>query len=245
MKLLIKSKKLISGVLILTLLTGCGASLRSSDTAQNKPLDTLLKVENEENQKLSSNVENSPDARLIPLPTYEPLTTEIPEGFCLALAKKSAQLMIEIEKELVAMDRSEAETLQQLILRSEELVSWVSARVPFVVASEIFDLVSFYEDLAEALNSVKPQNATTVRIQGLISSSLLSRDSVSLDSFLNASNQLGRYVEDSCGPGYPLLTTFTDLLSNQQAEDLEQSESVINDFLDIWPKEETDDIDTK
>ena len=101
------------------------------------------------------------------------------------------------------------------------------------------------EDLAEALNSVKPQNATTVRIQGLISSSLLSRDSVSLDSFLNASNQLGRYVEDSCGPGYPLLTTFTDLLSNQQAEDLEQSEIVINDFLDIWPKEETDDIDTK
>jgi len=245
LKLLIKSKKLILWVLILIFLTGCGASLRSSDTDQNEPLDTLPKIENEENQKLSSNAENSPDTRLIPLPTYEPLTTEIPEGFCLALAKKSAQLMIKIEKELVVIDRTEAKILQQLILRSEELVSWVSARVPFVVASEIFDLVSFYEELAEALNSVKPQNATKVRIQGLISSSLLSRDSVSLDSFLNASNQLGRYVEDSCGPGYPLLTTFTGLVSNQQVENSGQSESIINDFLDIWPKEETENIDTK
>ena len=62
--------------------------------------------------------------------------------------------MIQIEKELAAMDRSEAKVLQQLILRSEELVSWVSARVPFVVASEIFDLVSFYQDLARKLTSI-------------------------------------------------------------------------------------------
>jgi len=244
LKLLIKSKKLISWVLIFTLLTGCGASLRSSDKAQNEPLDTLLKLENEENQKLSSNAENFSDARLIPLPTYEPLTTEIPEGFCLALAKKSAQLMIEIEKELVAMDRSEAETLQQLILRSEELVSWVSARVPFVVANEIFELVSFYERLAEKLKSVESQNSTEVRIQVLISSSLLSLDSVSLESFLNASNQLGLYVDDSCGPGYPLLNTFSGLVSNQKVTNSEKSENIINDFLDIWSKEETENIVT-
>ena len=229
---------------MLILLTGCGASLRSPDKAQNEPLDISFKFENEENQTLSANAEKSPDKKLIPLPTYEPLTTEIPEGFCLALAKKSAQLMIEIEKELAAMDTSEAQLLQQLILRSEELVSWVSARVPFLVASEIFELVSFYEELVEALNSVAHQNVTTVRIQGLISSSLLSRDSVSLDSFLNASNQLGGYVEDSCGPGYPLLTTFTGLVSNQQVEDLGESENVIKDFLDIWPKEEVETIDT-
>ncbi len=229
---------------MLILLTGCGASLRSPDKAQNEPLDISFKFENEENQTLSANAEKSPDKKLIPLPTYEPLTTEIPEGFCLALAKKSAQLMIEIEKELAAIDTSEAQLLQQLILRSEELVSWVSARVPFLVASEIFELVSFYEELVEALNSVTHQNFTTVRIQGLISSSLLSRDSVSLDSFLNASNQLGGYVEDSCGPGYPLLTTFTGLVSNQQVEDLGESENVIKDFLDIWPKEEVETIDT-
>jgi len=229
---------------MLILFTGCGASLRSPDKAQNEPLDISFKLENEENQTLSANAEKSPDKKLIPLPTYEPLTTEIPEGFCLALAKKSAQLMIEIEKELAAMDTSEAQLLQQLILRSEELVSWVSARVPFLVASEIFELVSFYEELVEALNSVTHQNVTTVRIQGLISSSLLSRDSVSLDSFLNASNQLGGYVEDSCGPGYPLLTTFTGLVSNQQVEDLGESENVIKDFLDIWPKEEVETIDT-
>ena len=230
--------------MIFTLLTGCGASLRSPDKAKNDPLDISLKLENEENQTLSANAEKSSDKKVIPLPTYEPLTTEIPEGFCLALAKKSAQLMIEIEKELAAMDTSEAQLLHQLILRSEELVSWVSARVPFVVASKIFELVSFYEELAEALNSVTPTNVTTVRIQGLISSSLLSRDSVSLDSFLNASNQLGRYVEDSCGPGYPLLTTFTGLVSNQQLEDFGNSEDVINDFLDIWPKEEVENTDT-
>jgi len=239
-----KPMKLILWVLMLILLTGCGASLRSPDKAQNEPLDISFKFENEENQTLSANAEKSPDKKLIPLPTYEPLTTEIPEGFCLALAKKSAQLMIEIEKELAAMDTSEAQLLQQLILRSEELVSWVSARVPFLVTSEIFELVSFYEELVEALNSVAHQNVTTVRIQGLISSSLLSRDSVSLDSFLNASNQLGGYVEDSCGPGYPLLTTFTGLVSNQQVEDLGESENVIKDFLDIWPKEEVETIDT-
>jgi len=244
LKLSINLKKLILWVLMLILLTGCGASLRSPDKAQNEPLDISFKFENEENQTLSANAEKSPDKKLIPLPTYEPLTTEIPEGFCLALAKKSAQLMIEIEKELAAMDTSEAQLLQQLILRSEELVSWVSARVPFLVASEIFELVSFYEELVEALNSVAHQNVTTVRIQGLISSSLLSRDSVSLDSFLNASNQLGGYVEDSCGPGYPLLTTFTGLVSNQQVEDLGESENVIKDFLDIWPKEEVETIDT-
>jgi len=244
LKLSINLKKLILWVLMLILLTGCGASLRSPDKAQNEPLDISFKFENEENQTLSANAEKSPDKKLIPLPTYEPLTTEIPEGFCLALAKKSAQLMIEIEKELAAMDTSEAQLLQQLILRSEELVSWVSARVPFLVASEIFELVSFYEELVEALNSVAHQNVTTVRIQGLISSSLLSRDSVSLDSFLNASNQLGGYVEDSCGPGYPLLTTFTGLVSNQQLEDFGESENVINDFLDIWPKEEVENTDT-
>ncbi|HJO40265.1 MAG: hypothetical protein QF837_01270 [Acidimicrobiales bacterium] len=244
MKLSINSKKLTSCVLIFTLLTGCGASLRSPDKAKNDPVDISLKLENEENQTLSANAEKSPDKKVIPLPAYEPLTTEIPEGFCLALAKKSAQLMIEIEKELAAMDTSEAQLLHQLILRSEELVSWVSARVPFVVASKIFELVSFYEELAEALNSVTPTNVTTVRIQGLISASLLSRDSVSLDSFLNASNQLGRYVEDSCGPGYPLLTTFTGLVSNQQLDDFGNSEDVINDFLDIWPKEEVENIDT-
>jgi len=244
LKLSINSKKLISRVLIITLLTGCGASLRSPDKDQNELLDTSFKLESKENPILSANAEKSPDKKLIPLPTYEPLTTEIPEGFCLALAKKSAQLMIEIEKELSAMKTSEAQLLQQLILRSEELVSWVSARVPFLVASEIFELVSFYEELAEALNSVTPQNVTTVRIYGLISSSLFSRDSVSLDSFLNASNQLGMYVEDSCGPGYPLLTTFTGLVSNQQVEDLGESENVINDFLDIWPKEEVENIDT-
>ena len=244
MRFLNNSKKLIIFVLIITLLTGCGASLRNADKSQNEPFDTLVKSENEENKTLLTNEENSSDLKLTPLPTYEPLTTEIPEGFCIALAKKSAQLMIEIEKELAAMDRSEAEILHQLILRSEELVSWVSTRVPFVVANEIFELVSFYKELAEALNSVTSENITTVRIQGLISSSLLSRDSVSLDSFLNASNQLGRYVEDSCGPGYPLLSTFADLASSKEAENLENSESVINDFLDVWPKNEEKNIDT-
>ena len=244
MRFLNNSKKLITFFLTITLLTGCGASLRNADKSQNEPFDTLVKSENEENKTLLTNEENSSDLKLTPLPTYEPLTTEIPEGFCIALAKKSAQLMIGIEKELATMDRSEAEILHQLILRSEELVSWVSTRVPFVVANEIFELVSFYKELAEVLNSVTSENITTVRIQGLISSSLLSRDSVSLDSFLNASNQLGRYVEDSCGPGYPLLSTFADLASSKEAENLENSESVINDFLDVWPKNEEKNIDT-
>ena len=64
------------------------------------------------------------------------------------------------------------------------------------------------------------------------------------DAFLNASNQLGLYVDNSCGPGYPLLTTFTNLVSNQKVNNLEQSENVINDFLDIWPKEEKENIVT-
>ena len=243
MKSLTKSIFFISWFLIFTLLTGCGASLRTYDKVQNDPLDTLIKLDNKENITPLANVENLLSAGLTPLPVYEPLTTEIPEGFCLALAEKSAQLMIEIEKELSHTDESEGKILRQLILRSEELVSWVSVRVPFVVANEIFELVSYYEELAKTLKSVKSQNATTVRIQVLIFSSLLSRDSVSLDSFLNASNQLGKYVEDSCGPGYPLLTTFTGLVSNRQAENLEISQNVINDFLDIWPKEEIESID--
>lgn len=238
MKTSIRSKKFISWIFIFSLLTGCGASLRSSEKVQNEPLEALTKPDNKENQILPANEENSSTQSFTPLPNYEPLTTEIPEGFCLALAEKSAQLMIEIEKELFSADTSEAKILQELILTSEELVRWLSARVPFVVANEIFELVSFYKELAEVLNSVTSENITTVRIQGLISSSLLSRDSVNLDSFLNASNQLGRYVEDSCGPGYPLLSTFADLASSKEAENLENSENVINDFLDIWPKNE-------
>ena len=100
MRFLNNLKKLIIFALILTLLTGCGASLRNTDKSQNEPLDTLVKSENEENKTLSNNEENSSDLKLTPLPTYEPLTTEIPEGFCIALAKKSAQLMIEIEKRI-------------------------------------------------------------------------------------------------------------------------------------------------
>ena len=244
MKTSIRSKKFISWIFIFSLLTGCGASLRSSEKVQNEPLEALTKPDNKENQILPANEENSSAQSFTPLPNYEPLTTEIPEGFCLALAEKSAQLMIEIEKELFSADISEAKILQELILTSEELVRWVSARVPFVVANEIFELVSFYEELAEKLKSVDPQNSTPVRIQVLISSSLLSLDSVSLESFLNASNQLGLYVDNSCGPGYPLLTTFTNLVSNQKVNNLEQSENVINDFLDIWPKEEKENIVT-
>ena len=97
MKLLVKSKQLISYILVVALLTGCGATLRSSEKVQNEPLDTLIKLENKENQILSTTEENSSYTSFAPLLTYEPLTTEIPEGFCLALAKKSAQLMIEIE----------------------------------------------------------------------------------------------------------------------------------------------------
>ena len=205
----------------------------------------MTKPDNKENQILPANEENSSTQSFTPLPNYEPLTTEIPEGFCLALAEKSAQLMIEIEKELFSADTSEAKILQELILTSEELVRWLSARVPFVVANEIFELVSFYEELAEKLKSVDLQNSTPVRIQVLISSSLLSLDSVSLESFLNATNQLGLYVDNSCGPGYPLLTTFTNLVSNQKVNNLEQSENVINDFLDIWPKEEKENIVSK
>ena len=244
MKLLVKSKKLISYILVVALLTGCGATLRSSEKVQNEPLDTLIKLENKENQILSTTEENSSYTSFAPLLTYEPLTTEIPEGFCLALAKKSAQLMIEIEKELFSANRSEVKILQQLILRSEELISWVSARVPFVIANEIFELVSFYEELAQILNSVDAQNATMIRIQVLISSSLLSLDSVSLGTFLSASNQLGRYVDDSCGPGYPLLATLAGLVSNQKMQNIEQSENVINSFLDIWLAEEVENIDT-
>ena len=152
--------------------------------------------------------------------------------------------MIDIEKELSSADVNEAKILQELILTSEELISWVSTRVPFVVANEIFELVSFYEELAEKLKPVESQNSTEVRIQVLISSSLLSLDSVSLESFLNASNQLGLYVDDSCGPGYPLLNTFTGLVSNQKVTNSEKSENIINDFLDIWSTEETENIVT-
>ena len=244
MKILIRSKNFILWVFIFSLLTGCGATLRSSEEVQNKPVDALIKPDSKENQILSESEENSFDSSFNPVPTYEPLTTEIPEGCCLALAKKSAQLMIDIEKELSSADVNEAKVLQELILTSEELVSWVSARVPFVVANEIFELVSFYERLAEKLKSVESQNSTEVRIQVLISSSLLSLDSVSLESFLNASNQLGLYVDDSCGPGYPLLNTFSGLVSNQKVTNSEKSENIINDFLDIWSKEETENIVT-
>ncbi len=237
-------KNFILWVSIFSLLTGCGATLRSSEEVQNKPVDALIKPDSKESQILSESKENSFDSNFSPFPTYEPLTTEIPEGFCLGLAKKSAQLMIDIEKELSSADVNEAKILQELILTSEELISWVSTRVPFVVANEIFELVSFYEELAEKLKPVESQNSTEVRIQVLISSSLLSLDSVSLESFLNASNQLGLYVDDSCGPGYPLLNTFTGLVSNQKVTNSEKSENIINDFLDIWSTEETENIVT-
>ena len=145
---------------------------------------------------------------------------------------------------MFSANRSEVKIVPPLTRRSEELISWVSARVPFVIANEIFELVSFYEELAEILKSVDAQNTTMIRIQVLISSSLLSLDSVSLDTFLSASNQLGRYVDDSCGPGYPLLATLAGLVSNQKMQNVEHSENVINSFLDIWLAEEVENIDT-
>ena len=68
MKLLVKSKKLISCILVVALLTGCGASLRSSEKVQNEPLDTLIKLENKEDQILSTTEENSSYTTQIPVP---------------------------------------------------------------------------------------------------------------------------------------------------------------------------------
>ena len=236
-------EKLITSLLVLFLLAGCGANLRTSDEVEKKSSDVLIQTNKEQNQTLEDSSSDSTEIDFTLLPEYEALTTEIPEGFCLSLAEKSAQLMIEIEKELAYGDGNEGKVFQQLILSSEKLVSWVSARVPFVVANEIFELVLFYQDLAETLASTEFENATDARLQALLFSSLLSEDSVSLDSFLDASNQLGKYVEDSCGPGYPLLTTFSVLVSSRQTNEVEKSQTIIKSFLDIWPKEEIENID--
>ena len=151
--------------------------------------------------------------------------------------------MTEIERGLGSNSISEGETFKHLILSSEKLVSWVSSRVPFVVANEIIELVSFYQDLARKLTSIDFENATIIRTQALLFSSLLSEDAVGVDSFLNASNQLGKYVHDSCGPGYPLLTTLGVLVSSTDGNELEKSQGVIKSFLNIWPEVEVENTD--
>ena len=80
-------------------------------------------------------------------------------------------------------------------------------------------------------------------MQALLFSSLLSEDAVGVYSFLNASNQLGKYVHDSCGPGYPLLTTLGVLVSSTDGNELEKSQGVIKSFLNIWPEVEVENTD--
>ncbi len=235
--------KVTSCLLAFTLVTGCGASLRSPKDLEKSQPDALVQLGNELNQSAIVEEEKSQEATPTQLPIYKALTTEIPEGFCLSLAEKSAQLMTEIERGLGSNSISEGETFKHLILSSEKLVSWVSSRVPFVVANEIIELVSFYQDLARKLTSIDFENATIIRMQALLFSSLLSEDAVGVDSFLNASNQLGKYVHDSCGPGYPLLTTLSVLVSSTDGNELEKSQGVIKSFLNIWPEVEVENTD--
>tara|TARA_B110000438_G_C15697683_1_gene599655 strand:- start:141 stop:860 length:720 start_codon:yes stop_codon:yes gene_type:complete len=236
-------KKLIVSFLLISFFSSCGATLRNSDVEKFEKIEiTQETIVKSNTSTLPENIENIEVFQVQPPSSInEFISTEIPEGFCSALAVKSSNLLIEMEKQIFSSEKLDANTFYSLLLFSEELVSWVAVRVPYSVSNEILEFISLYKALSDEIKSLNLEMTSFSRIQAIIYSVLLDSELLDLESFVNAANYLGSYIETSCGFGYPLLTVFTNLVADEKAELVKDPQGFINDFFDLRSKEELKD----
>jgi len=144
---------------------------------------------------------------------------EVPPGFCAELAVHSGDLMSGVEKILPDGDPLDGPTLRALLVASRDLLIWTAARVPVSLASEVGALVGVYHNIGAELERLDPRTVTEARIRGVLFTSVFGSSSTDGFDLEVAAIRLAAFVNQSCGPGYPLLTSLGDLFAIARPDD--------------------------
>jgi len=144
---------------------------------------------------------------------------EVPPGFCAELAVHSGDLMSGVEKILPDGDPLDGPTLRALLIASRDLLIWTAARVPVSLASEVGALVGVYHNIGAELERLDPGTVTEARIRGVLFTSVFGSSSTDGIDLEVAAIRLAAFVNQSCGPGYPLLTSLGDIFAIARPDD--------------------------
>ena len=144
---------------------------------------------------------------------------EVPPGFCAELAVHSGDLMSGVEKILPDGDPLDGPTLRALLVASRDLLIWTAARVPVSLASEVGALVGVYHNIGVELDRLAPGKVTETRIRGVLFNSVFGSSSTDGIDLEVAAIRLAAFVNRSCGPGYPLLTSLGDIFTIARPDD--------------------------
>jgi hypothetical protein len=157
-------------------------------------------------------------SRPVPVPTTTTVVPgaplpEVPSGFCAELAVHSGDLMSGVEKILPEGDLLDGPTLRALLIASRDLLIWTAARVPVSLASEVGALVGVYHNIGAELERLDPGTVTEARIRGVLFTSVFGSSSTDGIDLEVAAVRLAAFVNHSCGPGYPLLSSLGDIFA--------------------------------
>ena len=163
-------------------------------------------------------------SRPVPVPTTTTVVPggplpDVPPGFCAELAVHSGDLMSGVEQILPDGDSLDGPTLRALLIASRDLLIWTASRVPVSLASEVGALVGVYHNMGVELERLDPGTVTEARIRGVLFTSVFgssSSDGIDLEV---AAIRLAAFVNNSCGPGYPLLTSLGDIFATDRPDD--------------------------
>ena len=163
-------------------------------------------------------------SRPVPVPTTTTVVPgsplpEVSPGFCAELAVHSGDLMSGVEKILPGGDLLDGPTLRALLIASRDLLIWTAARVPVSLASEVGALVGVYHNIGAELERLDPGTVTEARIRGVLFTSVFGSSSTDGIDLEVAAIRLAAFVNQSCGPGYPLLTSLGDIFAIARPDD--------------------------
>ena len=155
-----------------------------------------------------------------PAPTTSLAGGPIPqagEGFCAELAGTSAELVLEVES-VMADGELNARRYRALLLATRNLLAWTSNRVPEAMALDLALLTRVYAELGIELDRLDPDAVTMPRLQALVFSYVFESPGVEGPALDLAARRLSAFVEQSCGSGYPLMESLSDLFAGVRAD---------------------------
>ena len=163
-------------------------------------------------------------SRPVPVPTTTTVVPvaplpEVPPGFCTELAVYSGDLMSGVEQILLDGDSLDGSALRSLLIASRDLLVWTAARVPVSLASEVGALVGVYHNISAELKRLDSGTVTEARIRGVLFTSVFGSSSTDGIDLEVAAIRLAAFVNHSCGPGYPLLTSLGDIFAIARPDD--------------------------
>ena len=138
---------------------------------------------------------------------------EAPLGFCAELAVYSGDLMSGVEQILPDEEPLDGRALRALLIASRDLLVWTAAQAPVSLASEVGALVGLYHNIGVGLERLDPETVTEARIRGVLFSNVFESSSSDGTDLELAATRFAAFVNHSCGPGYPLLTSLGDIFA--------------------------------